>query len=158
MKKDIIKNNRLVSDKTFAIRLQSFMQTVIVSDACTSDEVEYFKSVANSLLSHQLYTVEDTEEIAYLTRLGHLPISATLTTHDGVDIYLRYDPVKLYTCMETPMPDVLPLIMELRSKEDVQKLNPKRMLFWNIEKCREYIQNNCKVYSKEDLRKLGVKI
>lgn len=158
MRKDIIKDNRLVSDKTFAIRLLSFLQGVTVSDVASAEELEYIKSVADSLLNYQLYTVEDSEEAEYLKRLGHLPIKPTLTTHDGVQLFLRYDPIKVYTCMESPGLKDTPAVLTLYKQKDVERLNKKRLLFWDEQKCIQYIEDNTKLYSKSDLEKMGIKL
>lgn len=65
-----IKNNRLVSDKTFAIRLKNFVENVRVNDPCSEDEQKYLLKIANRLLRYQIETVSDKEEINYLERLN----------------------------------------------------------------------------------------
>lgn len=64
-----IKNNRLVSGKTFAIRFRNFIEDVHVNDACSEEEKEYLLNVANQLLKYQIQTATDEEEINYLKGL-----------------------------------------------------------------------------------------
>lgn len=67
-----IKNNRIISDKTFAIRFRDFIKDVEVNDPCSNDEKEYLLNVAERLLNYQLDTVTDENEIDYLKRLNLL--------------------------------------------------------------------------------------
>ena len=67
-----IKNNRIVSSKTFAIRLKSFVENVKVNDSCSEEEKEYLLNVSNQLLKYQIQTATDEEEINYLKRLNLL--------------------------------------------------------------------------------------
>ena len=67
-----IKNNRVVSSKTFAIRLKNFVENVKVNDSCSEEEKEYLLNVSNQLLKYQIQTVTDEEEINYLKRLNLL--------------------------------------------------------------------------------------
>ena len=62
-----IKNNRIVSDKTFAFRLINFIKEVNVNDACSFEEKEYLLSIANQLLKYQIQTATE-EEVNYLKR------------------------------------------------------------------------------------------
>jgi hypothetical protein len=64
-----IKDNRIVSDKTFAVRLLSFAKSVEVMDACSEDERDSFISYAKRLLDYQCLTVQCEEEKAYLERV-----------------------------------------------------------------------------------------
>lgn len=69
-----IKSNRLVSDKTFAVRFRSFVEEVRVNDPMSEEEKEYLHHVAERLLKWQTKTVrKDTEEYKYLERLGLMP-------------------------------------------------------------------------------------
>lgn len=65
-----IKENRIVSDKTFAVRLLSFLKSVQVADACSEDEKESMINYAKKLLKYQCETATDEEEINYLKRVG----------------------------------------------------------------------------------------
>ena len=67
-----IKNNRIVSSKTFAIRFKSFVENVKVNDPCSEEEKEYLLNVSNQLLKYQIQTATDEEEINYLKRLNLL--------------------------------------------------------------------------------------
>lgn len=67
-----IKNNRIVSDKTFALRLKSFIKDVRVNDPCSDDEKEYLLNVAERLLKYQINTATEESEINYLKRLNLL--------------------------------------------------------------------------------------
>ena len=67
-----IKDNRLVSDKTFAIRFKNFIEDIQVNDPCSEDEKEYLLAIADRLLSYQIQTATDESEINYLKRLNLL--------------------------------------------------------------------------------------
>ena len=67
-----IKDNRIVSNETFAIRFRNFIKDVHVNDACSEEEKEYLLNVANSLLNYQIQTATDEKEISYLKRLNLL--------------------------------------------------------------------------------------
>jgi len=67
-----IKDNRLVSDKTFAIRFKNFIEDIQVNDPCSEDEKEYLLAIAGRLLSYQIQTATDENEINYLKRLNLL--------------------------------------------------------------------------------------
>jgi len=67
-----IKDNRIVSDRTFAIRLKTFIEDTVVNDACSSDEKGYLLNVANRLLNYQIDTAADEGEVNYLKRLNLL--------------------------------------------------------------------------------------
>ena len=64
-----IKNNRIVSNETFAVRFRNFIKDVHVNDACSEEEKEYLLNVANNLLNYQIQTATDEKEISYLKRL-----------------------------------------------------------------------------------------
>ena len=73
-KENPLKSNRLVSDKTFATRLKSFVSEVRVNDPCSFEEQEYLLNVAERLLKWQTKTVKkDSEEYKYLERIGLMP-------------------------------------------------------------------------------------
>jgi hypothetical protein len=63
-------DNRIVKDKTFALRFLSFVVSVEVADACSFEERESMVRYASSLLEYQLKTATDKEEIDYLERCG----------------------------------------------------------------------------------------
>ena len=69
-----IKDNRLVSDKTFAIRFRNFIKDIQVCDPASDEEKEYLLNVANQLLKYQIQTAIQTaideSEINYLKRLN----------------------------------------------------------------------------------------
>lgn len=69
-----IKSNRLVGDKTFAVRFKSFVEEVEAKDPMSEEEKEYLHHVAERLLKWQTKTVKkDSEEYKYLERLGLMP-------------------------------------------------------------------------------------
>lgn len=73
-KENPLKSNRLVSDKTFATRLKSFVSEVRVNDPISFEEQEYLLNVAERLLKWQTKTVKkDSEEYKYLERIGLMP-------------------------------------------------------------------------------------
>lgn len=67
-----IKDNRIVFDRTFAIRLKAFVESVEVSDCAGEEEKDYILMVAESLIKYQVQTATNEEEVNYLKRLGLL--------------------------------------------------------------------------------------
>lgn len=66
-----IKNNRIVEDKTFALRMLSFfLELPCQGDAASEEEKESMISYSSKLLKYQMKTAEDIEEINYLERCG----------------------------------------------------------------------------------------
>jgi hypothetical protein len=65
---NIIKDNRIVSDKTFATRFVMFLKNIQVNDPMSQEELEYMQRVSKSLLLHQANTVTEKEEKEYLNR------------------------------------------------------------------------------------------
>ena len=63
-----IKDNRIVKDKTFALRLLTFALESNSGDACSEDEKESMISYSTSLLKYQIETVTEQHEIEYLDR------------------------------------------------------------------------------------------
>ena len=63
-----IKDNRIVNDKTFALRLLSFALETNCADACSEDEKESMVSYSTSLLKYQIETATDQYELDYLER------------------------------------------------------------------------------------------
>ena len=61
-----IKDNRIVSDTTFALRLKNFIENVTVCDQPSEEEKEYLLMVAYKLLTYQEATATDSKELAYL--------------------------------------------------------------------------------------------
>lgn len=67
-----IKDSRIVSDTTFALRLKNFIEKVNVCDQPGEEEKDYLLMVAKRLLKYQTETATDEEEVNYLKRLGLL--------------------------------------------------------------------------------------
>ena len=65
-----IKDNRIVDDKTFALRLKNFIENVNVCDQPSEEEKDYLLMVARQLLKYQVETSTDEDEVNYLKRLG----------------------------------------------------------------------------------------
>ena len=63
-----IKDNRIVKDETFALRLLSFALETTCADACSEDEKESMVSYSTSLLKYQIETATDQYELDYLER------------------------------------------------------------------------------------------
>lgn len=59
-------DNRIVNDKTFALRFKNFIQSVNVCDQPSEEEKEYLLMVARQLLKYQVETAVDSNELAYL--------------------------------------------------------------------------------------------
>ena len=64
-----IKDNRIVSNETFAVRFRNFIKDVQVNDPASDEEKEYLLNVANRLLKYQIQTATNKEEISYLKNL-----------------------------------------------------------------------------------------
>lgn len=68
-----IKENRIISSYTFAVRFKQFLEWIPkswwMSQPHYYDEFEYMMNVANQLLKYQIQTVTEQEEINYLKRL-----------------------------------------------------------------------------------------
>jgi len=63
-----IKDNRIVVDKTFALRFLDFVLKVNCSDACSEDEKESMISYSTDLLEYQIETAVEDHENEYLER------------------------------------------------------------------------------------------
>ena len=64
-----IKDNRIVSDKTFAIRLRNFIKNVQVNDAASEEERDYLLMVSKDLLQYQVDTATDKFELEYIKKM-----------------------------------------------------------------------------------------
>ena len=60
--------NRIVRDKTFALRLLGFALDTNCNDACSEDEKDSMISYSTSLLKYQIETATEQDEIDYLER------------------------------------------------------------------------------------------
>ena len=60
--------NRIVRDKTFALRLLSFALDTNCNDACSEDEKDSMISYSTNLLKYQIETATEQDEIDYLER------------------------------------------------------------------------------------------
>ena len=70
----IIKDNRIVSDRTFANRLKNFLNEIRVSDPMSEEELDYLRRVADRLLMYQIDTVTEQREKDYLIRCNLLSV------------------------------------------------------------------------------------
>lgn len=70
LKENPIKDNRIVKDKTFAIRLLNFIKHIEVIDLPSEEEKDYLMQVAKDLIDWQCLTVMDKSEKEYLERLN----------------------------------------------------------------------------------------
>ena len=64
-----IKDNRIVNDMTFAVRLISFLQDTQVNDQMGEEEKEYLLRVAKNLFLYQIDTATQIGEVDYLKRV-----------------------------------------------------------------------------------------
>lgn len=64
-----IKDNRIVNDMTFAIRLISFLKDTQVNDQMGEEEKEYLIKVAKELFDYQVATATQIGEVDYLKRV-----------------------------------------------------------------------------------------
>lgn len=63
-------DNRIVSDKTFAVRLYKFVDSVDVADMAGEEEKEYILGVAKRLIAHQKATITIDAEKDYFRMIG----------------------------------------------------------------------------------------
>ena len=63
-----IKDNRIVRDKTFALRLLGFAMDTRCSDPCSEDEKEAMIYYSSKLLEYQIETATEEFELDYLKR------------------------------------------------------------------------------------------
>lgn len=90
-----IKSNRIVSDKTFAVRLRSLVANLQPCDPAGEEELGYFKMVAERLLKWQTRTVrKDTEEYKYLELLGLMPHPSDNTEEHTEEVPKKSKPKK----------------------------------------------------------------
>ena len=69
MKNPII-NNRIINDKTFAVRLYNFLRQVEVNDIASDEEQNYLLGVATKLLEYQIKTATSKKEKQYFNNLN----------------------------------------------------------------------------------------
>lgn len=151
-----IKDNRIVNDMTFALRLCGFLDDVSVSDACSDDELSYLKSVAKKLLTYQYQNATENSEVEYIKRLDDRfkkYLEKGLTTEDGYTFY-RGDNVKLFSCMRQPQKSDDNTIMFRVSSILEGGVNPNRVFFKEESNKDKYIEDNLIQYSKKDLEQL----
>ena len=71
-----IKDNRIVSSRTFAVRFKQFLEWIPkewwMSQPHYYEEYEYMLNIANQLLKYQIQTATSEEEINYLKKLNLL--------------------------------------------------------------------------------------
>lgn len=65
-----IVDNRIVSDKTFAVRLFNFVRSVEVNDLASEEEKEYLLRVAKRLINYQKMTIQTASESEYFRNVG----------------------------------------------------------------------------------------
>lgn len=63
-------DNRIVGDKTFAVRLYNFLNAVQVNDMASEEEKEYLLEVARRLIAHQKATINTAAESDYFRMIG----------------------------------------------------------------------------------------
>lgn len=148
-----IKENRIVCDKTFAIRLLSFAEDVIVNDPCSEDEKESFINYATKLLEYQCITATDNDEIQYLKNVHAYEkfTEPLLITEDGFKIN-KYDELEIYSCLKKPNKGDQVLHYPLRKiRDNIKMITSNRVYFKVKENCIKYIDFNIPMYSKADL-------
>ena len=71
-----IKDNRIVSSKTFAVRFKQFLDWIpkefYMSGPHILEEYEYLRDISRMLLNYQIQTATNEKEINYLKRLNLL--------------------------------------------------------------------------------------
>lgn len=59
-------NNRIINDKTFALRLVSFINSIEVNDYVSTEEKNYLLNMAKNLLKYQVVTAKEQSELSYI--------------------------------------------------------------------------------------------
>lgn len=59
-------DNRIISDKTFALRLVSFINNTIANDCASIEEKIYLLNMAKNLLKYQIVTAKEQSELSYI--------------------------------------------------------------------------------------------
>lgn len=88
--KNIIKDNRIISDITFARRFKSFLEDVSPNCPAGEEELNYLKSVADKLLKYQIHTCPK-DEVKYHENCGDVikaPHRELLTIEDKAQWYV----------------------------------------------------------------------
>jgi len=67
-----IKNNRIINDITFAIRLRDFIKSTDICDAISEEEKEYLLRISEDLLHYQIETATEDTELKYLKNIEDL--------------------------------------------------------------------------------------
>lgn len=67
-----IKDNRIVNDVTFAIRLRDFIYYTDICDAISEEEKDYLLRIAQQLLDYQVETATNESELRYLENIKDL--------------------------------------------------------------------------------------
>lgn len=145
-----IKNNRLVSDMTFATRLLSFASDISCSDACGEDEKESMVYYASMLLRFQVATATDVNEIDYLKRVGNYKkfMPEFIITEDGIKVGAE-SKATLYSCLKISNKGDQVLQFEFKDKSFLRN---NRVYFMDKDKCHKYIENNTPKYSENQLK------
>lgn len=65
-----VRDGRIVSDMTFAVRLYKFLEQVEVCDCPGDEEKEYLMGVTRRLINRQMATANTAVETEYLKQLG----------------------------------------------------------------------------------------
>lgn len=152
-----IKDNRIVCNYTFAVRLLSLAEEIHVTDPCIEEEKEAFIRWATSLLKYQCITATDPDEVAYLKRVDVYDkyTQPILTTHCGEQIYELQD-IDIYSCMIKPGKGDSVMRHNARYFKDGRKPNTNRIFFKTSEQANDYLENNKPKYSVQDLIDQGV--
>lgn len=77
-----IKDNRIVNDMTFAVRLHHFLQDIEVNDLMSYEEKEYLLRVAKALYDYQKGTATQVGEVDYLKRVSYEENRIRSKSHD----------------------------------------------------------------------------
>ena len=147
-----IKDDRIVSNITFATRLYHFIKDVDVNDACNSNEKKSMLYGAKRLLEYQVLTAEEEKEIDYLKRVGVYDKfqPKSLKTEDGFTFF-EGDNTTIYSCMQNLTVDNNE-IMQFNTERILEGgINPNRLFFHKYENCKLYILENKPQYSQKQV-------
>lgn len=59
-------DNRIINDKTFALRLVSFISSTTANDCASTEEKKYLLNMAKNLLKYQVVTAKEQSELSYI--------------------------------------------------------------------------------------------
>lgn len=149
-----IKDNRIISNPTFAIRLLHFIERIKVNDPASEEEKQMIINITEQLIRYQCKTVTDNDEINYLKRINIFEkyTKPFYVTEDNIELFENQD-IILFSCMKKVTTGEQVLYHNNKHFDNVnKKYNPNRVYFVDKQKCFEYIEMNKPKYSEKQVK------